>query len=352
MILSRPPCMKLKNPFWMLPALILVFTGSFSLASSPKKKTAFSQPSLVVYSGRKEKFIRPILKKFERESGIKILLEPGKTGGLTNRLILEKSSPKADVFIATTTGAMAILHEKGVLQPYQSPFTKEYAQEFFDPEGYWTGITGRARVILYNTKQVGPKEVPKSIWDLASPKWKGKIVIASTREQTTLMWLSSLRVSLGEKEAKKFLENLLANEIQVLKDNTDVRRAVGRGEFAIGLTNSPNYYLQKETGDPVGVIFPDQKKKPGILVNLNSVALIHGSHQQESGRKLIDFLLQKENQEFLAQTAFEIPLHPKANSGEVLGLNDFRRQKFNQSELAQHAQTTLKKYPRFSRVGS
>jgi len=307
---------------------------------------------LVVYSGRKEAFIKPVLKAFEKETGIKILLEPGKTGGLSNRLVLEAKNPRADVFIATTAAAMETLKKKKILEPYLSPYAEKISSHFYHPKGYWTGITGRARIILYNKKHVDKKDIPQSVADLLDPKWKGKIAIASTREQTTLAWLSSLRVELGEEKAKEFITGLMDNDIVVLPDNTNVRRAVGKGEFVFGLTNSPNFYLQKASGDPVGVVYPNQKSKPGILVNPNCIALIRGGKNHVAAKKLVDFLLQKKAQRLLAKGAYEIPLLPGVDPGNVLGLNDFSWNSYDHEELSKLSRSTLKKYKKFSRVGS
>jgi iron(III) transport system substrate-binding protein len=72
----------------------------FALVSCRDKKT--EQEQVVVYTSLDKVFSVPILKAFEKETGIKVLdvydSEATKTTGLVNRLIAEKNNPRADVF--------------------------------------------------------------------------------------------------------------------------------------------------------------------------------------------------------------------------------------------------------------
>ena len=296
---------------------------------------------LVVYSGRKEVAVKPIVEAFQKKTGIPVKFKTGTTTGLAHALIQEKARPRADVFIATEVGVMEILAKNGVLDKYVSPEAKGLEPGTSDRKGLWTGISSRARVLLYNKNLVAEKDVPRSVFPLTDAKWKGKIAIAGTRERTTLSWVSSLMVAKGAEFTKQYLKQLYANGLKILPDNADVWQGVGRGEFAIGLTNSPNYFLARKAGYPVGVVYPDQKDgEVGTLLNLNAIALVKGAQHLGAAKRFIDFVLSAAGQRILIDGAYEIPLRPDII--DLVPLTGFRQTPVTEEQLAELAEPTLK----------
>ena len=298
---------------------------------------------LVIYSGRKEKAIKPVVEAFTKQTGIQVDLKGGKTSGLANEIRMERANPRGDLFISTEGGIMEILAGEGLLDPYLSPATKAVPDEFKSPMGAWTGISGRARIILYNKNLVAEKDAPKSVLALTDPKWKGKLAIAGTRERTTLAWVSSLVAVKDEAFTRDYIKGLLGNGLKILSDNTEVWQGVGRGEFAVGLTNSPNYYLAKKMSLPVGVVYPDQGPDGiGTLINANAAAVIKGAKNPEAARKFIDFLLSPEGQRILVTADYEIPVLPDGDPGEVLPAKAIKQPPVTEQRLAALAEPTLK----------
>ncbi len=324
--------------------LILGWASAIMLAPT----TPASASELVIYSGRKESAIKPVVDLFERKTGAKAVLKIGKTSGLANEILQERQRPRADVFIATEAGVCQVLAREGVLDPYAPATARVIPPEYKSGRGYWTGISGRARVILYNTGLVKDREVPSSVLDLADPKWNGKIAIAGTRERTTLSWLGALVHVLGEAKAKAYIDGLLRNGLKVLPDNSDVWRGVGSGEFALGLTNSPNYHLALKAGLPVGVVYPDQGPSGmGSLVNPNAVAIVKGARHLALARRFVDFILSPEAQAILVRHAFEIPLVSGMDAGEVRPLSSFKSLKISEERLADLEERTIRLFPGF-----
>lgn len=323
-------------PWSLLLAIVLPFCFN----------TTTSAAELTIYSGRKESAIKPVVELFERQTGIKVALKVGKTSGLANEMLQERQRPRADIFIATEAGVDEILAREGLLEPYASPSAHKMPSEYKSPRGLWTGISGRARVIIYNKHLVKEGEIPSSIFDLTDAKWKGKIAIAGTRERTTLSWLGALVEVTGEAKTKTYIDTLLANGLKVLPDNSDVWRGVGSGEFAIGLTNSPNYHAALEAKLPVGVVYPDQGPKGmGVLVNPNTVAIVKGAKNLEQAKRFVDFLFSKPAQELLVGHAFEIPLLPGVDSGQVRPLSGFKTLQISQERLADLEEKTVTLFP-------
>jgi len=321
-------------------ALMLILVGSLIV---PYVDPALASERLIVYSGRKEKAIQPVTKAFTNATGISVDLKVGKTSGLANEIRMEKAHTRADVFVSTEGGIMEILTRDGLLDPYVSPASQAVAMEFRSPNGAWTGFSGRARIILYNKNVVPEKEAPTSVLQLTDPKWKGKLAIAGTRERTTLAWVSALVAEKGEEFTRNYIKNLMANGLKILSDNTEVWQGVGRGEFAIGLTNSPNYHLAKHNAMPVGVVYPDQAADGfGTPINPNAVAIIRGAPHPEAARRFIDFLLSPNGQRILVTTDYEIPLIPGIDPGEVRAVPSIKQLKVPEARLAELADPTLK----------
>ncbi len=305
-----------------------------------------SASELVIYSGRKESAIKPVVELFQRQTGIKVALKVGKASGLANEVLQERQRPRADIFIATEAGVCEILAKEGLLEPYASLSARTIPAAHKSARGLWTGISGRARVIIYNKNLVRENDIPSSIFDLTDAKWKGKIAIAGTRERTTLAWLSALVEVMGEEKAKAYIDRLIENGLKVLPDNSDVWRGVGSGEFVVGLTNSPNYHLALEAKLPVGVVYPDQGPSGmGALVNPNAVAIVKGTKNLDQARQFVDFLLSKPAQELLVHHAFEIPLLPGIDPGQVRPLAGFKALQISQERLAGLEEKTITIFP-------
>jgi len=327
--------------FRVLPVLGILLLGFVWLA--PAFLAHAAAGSLVIYSGRKEKAIKPVVEAFTKLTGIPVDLKVGKTSGLANEIRMEKSTPRGDLFISNEGGIMEILAKEGLFDPYQSPKTKAVPGDFKSTSGMWTGISGRARIILYNKNLVREKDVPRSVFDLTKPQWKGKLAIAGTRERTTLAWVSTLVAEKGEAFTRDYLKGLHANGLKILADNTEVWQGVGRGEFAIGLTNSPNYYLAKKNGLPVGVAYPDQGPSDiGTPISPNAAAVIKGAANRDAAHRFIDFVLSPDGQRILVTADYEIPIIPGMDPGEVLPAKAIKTPKTSEERLAELAEPTLK----------
>jgi iron(III) transport system substrate-binding protein len=263
-----------------------------------------SGPTVVVYTSVDEVFSRPIAERFEKEQDIKVVLvcdtEETKSTGLINRLIAEKDRPQADVFWSGDPVRTAILKSKGITVAYRSPQAKDLPAKFSDKDGYWTGFSARARVIIYNKNLVKSGEEPQSIVDFLDPRFTGKACMADPLFGSTSMHAAALFDKLGEAEAKKFFEGFAKNGGKILSSNGEVRRRVSNGEFAVGLTDTDDYNEARQEGKPVGVVYPDAKGMGTVIVP-NSVVLIAKGPNPELGKKFIDFLLSPEIEQALAK---------------------------------------------------
>lgn len=304
---------------------------------------AFAEAGEVtLYSARKEELIRPAIEAFQKETGIRVTLLTGKAGELARRIELERGNPTADVFLGTAAGITELLRQKGLLEPYASPYAREIPEEFRAADHAWVGITGRVRVVIYNTNRMKAAEAPESFFDLTAPRWKGQVAVASLGERTTVSWLAALMALKGEAATRQYVDALRANGLKVLKNNTEVRNAVARGEVAVGITNHYYYLLQlqEDPRSPIAIVYPDQGPTGmGTPVFSITAGIIKGARHLAEARALIDFLLKPAGNRLLVEGEFEIPLLPRvavvgADRG-IRGLGQFKKAPVTQVQMAE-----------------
>ncbi|MCZ7646716.1 MAG: extracellular solute-binding protein [Planctomycetota bacterium] len=259
-------------------------------------------------------FSEPIKEAFERETGIRVRFqtdtEAVKTVGLVNRLIARKDHPEADVFWNNEIGMTLVLQEKGVLEAYKPAAAAEIPERFKDPDGWWTGFASRARVILYNTDLVKPEDAPKTLADLAAPRFKDRAAISKPLFGTGFTHAAALFETLGPDKAKDWYRALKANGVKVAAGNAMARNMVADGEVAVCVTDTDDANGAFLKNRPVRMIYPDQDGA-GALVLPNSVALIKGGPNPENAKKLIEFLVSRQVEALLAKSeSAQLPVRP------------------------------------------
>src|SRR5215216_5140650 len=144
----------------MTKVIYFLFITLFLLACTNK-----SNNEVVVYTSVDQVFSEPVLKEFEKQTGIKVKAifdtEETKSTGVINRLITEKNNPQCDVFWSGDPMRADVLKQKGITKPYNSPVSSGINPVFMDKEMNWIGFSSRARVLLINTDLVKEDDIPK-----------------------------------------------------------------------------------------------------------------------------------------------------------------------------------------------
>lgn len=314
-----------------------------STAGAEASPTVALDGDLVIYSGRREPLLEPVIEAFEQASGVDVSVKYGSTTELGNALIEEKSNPRADVFVGTDAATAEQLRAMGVFATWDGEALSTIPAAFRANDGSWVGVSGRARVIMYNTDLVGEADLPDSVFDLADEAWSGKVAIPSTTNSSFTAWVSSIRKLQGDDAARNLLQALKDNDTEVLTDHTAVRNAVGKGEFALGLVNHYYYQLEKEAGSPVGVIYPDQADgEVGVLVNAAAASIVEGAPNREAAEAFMTFLLSAGAQQIFAEVNFEYPLvDGVAETRADVKRGTFRESVVDLAELGAMNETTL-----------
>ncbi|RMF77983.1 MAG: iron ABC transporter substrate-binding protein [Chloroflexi bacterium] len=285
-------------------------SGSGSRASSGESSDfSFSgEGTLVVYSGRGEELIGPILEQFEEETGIEVEVRYGGTAELAAVILEEGDNSPADVFIAQDAGALGALAKAGVLATLPEDIVMQVPEAFRSPDDVWVGLSGRARVLVYNPELVSEDELPASILDLTAPEWKGRVGWAPTNGSLQAN-VTAMRVLLGDEATEAWLRGMIENDAQVFPSNTPIVQAVLNGEIEVGLVN--HYYLFRflaEDPDAPGALYFFPGGDPGSLVNVAGAGILNVSDDAELGQQLIRFLLSETGQQYFADETFEYPL--------------------------------------------
>ncbi|MDQ3653417.1 MAG: extracellular solute-binding protein, partial [Acidobacteriota bacterium] len=181
---------------------------------------------VTIYVSTDRIFSEPVLRAYEQKSGVRVNAvydtEETKSTGLANKLLAEKNRPQADVFWSNEPVRTLVLKKNGVLASYDSPNAEGIPGIFRDPENYWTGFSARSRVIAYNTNLVKAEDAPKSIFDLADPKWEGQVAIADPRFGSTSFHVAALYAELGDERADDYFRRLKANDVKIVPGNSVV----------------------------------------------------------------------------------------------------------------------------------
>lgn len=280
---------------------------------------------VVVYTSVDQLFSEPILKAFERESGIKVRAiydtEETKSTGVLNRLLAEKENPQCDVFWSGDPMRVIVLKNEDISAPFHSDIADDISQVYKDADGYWIGFSARARVLIYNKKVLNEVDVPQSIFDLSNEKYKGNFAIANPLFGTTTFHFAALFSSLGNEKAKQFLADLKNNDVVIATSNGDVKKRVMNGEIACGLTDTDDAFEAMKESDEVGMLFLDQKGM-GSLIMPNTVSLIANAPHIANAKRLMNYILSKETEAKLAVSCAQMPLHKGVKTPEGISSLD------------------------------
>ncbi|MFB8395952.1 iron ABC transporter substrate-binding protein [Streptomyces yangpuensis] len=263
---------------------------------------------LVIYSGRNEKLVKPLLDDLEKAVGTSVAVRYGESAELAAQIQEEGDKTKAHLFFSQDAGALGALSTKGLLEKLPQPSLDKVDPAFRGAAGDWVGTSGRARVIAYNPEKVS--KAPDSVHDLVKPEWKGKIGYVPTNASFQA-FVTGMRVLEGDDATRAWLKGLKANDPKVYDNNLKVLEGVGKGEVSLGLVNHYYWYEQvAEKGESKvkSKIHFLSGGDPGGLVNAAGVGIVKKGAQNPAAQKAVDFLLSEKAQKYFADDTKEYPL--------------------------------------------
>ncbi len=272
-------------------------------------ETADAPGELVIYSGRSKSLVEPILKAYEEKTGEKLSMRFGSTADLALQINKEGKDSPADVYFAQDAGALGFMEKKARFRKLSDSVLSKVDAGFNSKNGKWVGISGRARVLAYSPERVPAGQIPKSVFELTDPKWKGKVGWPPTNASFKA-FVTAMRVMHGEDKTKQWLLDMKANGTKEYAKNRPTIEAIANGEIDLGLVN--HYYMygfyQNEGPDFAAKNHFFTNGDVGGVVNVAGAGILDTSKRPKKAEKLIEFLLSPEAQKMFTENNFEYPL--------------------------------------------
>ncbi len=275
--------------------------------------------SLVIYSGRSESLVGPIIEQFEEVTGINVAVKYGSTGEIAATILEEGHNSPADVFFAQDPGGLGEVANAGMFETLPTSITEKVPTWARSPESQWVGISGRARVVVYNTENLTEEQIPTSMEDFTKPEWKGRIGWAPTNGSFQAM-VTAMRVVWGEDKTREWLLGVQANEPKVYPKNTPTVAAAAAGEVDVGFVN--HYYLHRflaEEGEDFRARnYHVSGGGPGGIVLVAGGGILKTAENKDNAERFFKFMLSRVAQQYFAGQTYEYPLVDGVKTNRIL----------------------------------
>lgn len=268
-------------------------------------------PELVVYSGRSDKFVKPVIEAFTKKSGIKVVLHNAKSTELINKLRLEGDKTPADLFISNDAGNLQVGSDLGLFVPVDAGIANVIDANYRASDNTWIGLSARARVLVVNTNEAQQLGFVKSVLSLADPRLRGKLAITHSSNGSYIAGVTVYQELLGDEMIRKWLSGMKSNvEGAVYNKHSKIVRDVAAGKKAIGLVNHYYIYrhLDKHPNAPISILLPDQGDNGmGVAWNVAGAAITKHGKQRKLAQQFMAFLTSEQGQSIFASVNREYP---------------------------------------------
>ncbi len=264
---------------------------------------------VMLYSGRNEKLVGPLIETMKAATGLEIEVRYEGTPEMAAKIMEEGANSPADLFLSQDAGALGALGKAGLLAELPQATLDKVGASYRDPKGLWVATSGRLRVLAVNPEVSPAAAQYTGIDQILVEDNRDKIGYAPTNASFQ-SFVTALRVAKGETEAETWLTKLKELSPKTYEKNTAVLEAVDSGEVGIGLINHYYWYrLKQEKGDAVKaeLVYLDQAD-PGALLNVAGVGVLASSKSSEAALKVVDYLLSTEGQTYFADQTAEYPV--------------------------------------------
>ena len=273
-------------------------------------------PVVNVYSHRHYDADQLLFDRFQELTGVEVRVVTATADELITRLEREGAASPADVLVTVDAGRLHRAKELGLLRPVSSQVLSEaIPASLRDPEGYWFGLTQRARIFAYAPDRVSPEEL-STYEALADPSWAGRVLVRSSDNIYNQSLLASIIDANGPEAAETWATAVIENLARPPQGNdTDLVLDVASGIGDVAIVNT--YYVGRLLHDPdpsvrqlaetVRVFFPNQDGR-GAHVNVSGAGVTANAPNAENAVRLLEFLVSEEAQRVFAEVIFEYPV--------------------------------------------
>jgi iron(III) transport system substrate-binding protein len=308
-------------------------------AANPAGQSASSLAgqTITLYNGQHEQTTNALVQAFEKQTGVTVKVRSDDEDVLAQQIEQEGSRSPADVFFTENTPPLAMLDEKGLLAPVESKTLAAVPSKYNAADKDWAGVSARVSVLVYNTDKIKPSQLPKSVLDLASPEWKGKLDIAPSETDFAPI-VTSIAQNKGDAAAVSWLQSLKANAgSHVEPDNETLVANVNKGTTSIGVINHYYWYrLRAEVGQSgmhskLATFAPGDD---GYLLDVSGVGVLKSSTHQAAAQAFAAFLVSAAGQRVLAGSdSWEYPVGSGVTNPKLPPLSGFHPRQFSLTQI-------------------
>ena len=304
-----------------------------------------------VYSGRKEALIKPLFDEYTKETGIRVNLVTGKADALIKRLELEGENSPADLLLTVDAGRLHRAKELGLLQAITSAELDEAVPENYrDPQGYWYGLSIRARVIVHSRTEIKPAQL-STYEALADPAWHNQLCVRSSSNIYNQSLVASMLAHHGPEETESWIRGLVGNFARDPKGgDRDQVKAVAAGQCNLALVNT--YYLagmlssgidaEVDAAEQVALFWPNQDGR-GAHVNVSGAGVTRSARHKDAAVRLLEFLVSVPAQEWYGKTNSEFPVREGLSGDSTLqSWGEFKADNLNLAILGENNQDAVR----------
>ena len=263
--------------------------------------------------------VGPIIDQFASATGIDVQVRYGSTSEMAATILEEGRNSPADVFYAQDPGGLGAVEHLFAQIPDST--LNQVEPRFRSSEGKWVGISGRARVVVYNTEKLSEADLPDDIWGFTDAKWRGRIGWAPTNGSFQAM-VTAMRALWGEEKTREWILGIQANQPGVYPNNTTQVAAAAAGEIDIGFVN--HYYLYRFIAEE-GESYPARNYHPraggpGAVILVSGAGILDTSQNKETAERFLEFMLSTVSQQYFAGQTFEYPVIEGVKTHRLLTL--------------------------------
>jgi iron(III) transport system substrate-binding protein len=227
-----------------------------ALALTTLAGTVQAADEVVVYSARIDELIKPVFDQYTAKTGVKVKFITDKEAPLLARLKAEGENTPADLLITVDAGNLWQAEQEGVLKPLQSKvIDANIPSQYRSSTGAWTGLSLRARTIVYSTERVKPAEL-STYEALADKNWEGRLCLRTSKKVYNQSLTATLIETHGAEKTEQLVKGWINNlATDVFADDTALLQAIDAGQCDVGVVNT--YYfgrLHKDGEVPLLVI--------------------------------------------------------------------------------------------------
>ena len=295
----------------VIPVAILVAIVA-AFATSYGSKGNGATATITVYSGQHPQTVAALVAAFEKQTGIGVSVRSDDEGVLAAQIVQEGGRSRADVFLTENSPALEELQQRGLLARVDASTLGRTSARYSSAQKRWAAISARVSTIVYNTDALKPSQLPRSVLDLADPKWKGKLAISPTETDFQPI-VAAVAARYGKAKTVKWLEGIRSNgSSHVYPDNETLVAQVNSGRAQLGVINHYYWFRYRDEVGRSKIHSAEHlfaPRDPGYVIDVSGAGILASSTHQAEDQRFLAFLVGKTAQQIIAHDeSYEYPL--------------------------------------------